>query len=132
MDKMQAMVMAFHEKFDRPVGTTPELSNRDFRIGLIRDEIHELELATLKGDLVESVDALADILYVTLGTAVEWGVDMQEIFEIVHGANMRKIGGEVRGDGKVLKPDGWIGPEADIANELIEQGAAVAIKHIAP
>ena len=35
-----------------------------------------------------------------------------------------KVGGKKRADGKLLKPEGWIGPEAEIEKELIKQKIA--------
>ena len=71
-------------------------------------------------DLVEAVDALADIDYVVEGSRLEFGIDGGPIAAEVHRANMAKVGGPVREDGKRLKPPGWTPP--DIAGELRKQG----------
>ena len=56
---------------------------------------------------------LADLLVVTLGTAVAAGIDLSPVFAEVMAANERKCapGARVRADGKLLKPDGWVGPD---------------------
>jgi predicted HAD superfamily Cof-like phosphohydrolase len=45
------------------------------------------------------------------GAAIESGVDLGPFFDEVHFANMRKTNGGVRGDGKILKPEGWRPPD---------------------
>lgn len=77
-------------------------------------------VATGKKDFVSAVDALADILYVTLGAGVGFGVLLKHVFEIVHAANMAKTGGPTRADGKIMKPPGWRPP--NIEGELYRQG----------
>lgn len=57
------------------------------------------------------VDGLADLLYVTFGAAVTAGVDIEPHFDEVHRANMTKENGGTRGDGKIMKPEGWVPPD---------------------
>ena len=71
-------------------------------------------------DLVQVADALADLVYVIEGTNLEFGIDGKHVFDVVHESNMQKTKGPRRGDGKILKPDGWKPP--DIAGELRKQG----------
>ena len=52
-------------------------------------------------------DAVADLLYVTYGTAVSCGIDIEPIFREVHRSNMTKVGGTRRDDGKWIKPDDY-------------------------
>lgn len=94
-----------------------------FRADLMGEELDEFVDAFMAGNMVGMVDALADLLYVTYGTFVSLGVDGDRIFDIVHAANMRKYAnGVVRDErGKVQKPEGWVGPEAEIASELNRQ-----------
>lgn len=54
---------------------------------------------------------LADLVYVTYGTAERLGIDLDEGFDIVHESNMSKIGGKKREDGKLLKPKTYIAPD---------------------
>ena len=61
----------------------------------------------------EVIDGLADLVYVTLGAAIRFGIDLQPFFEEVHKTNMAKEGGKTRADGKVLKPEGWQPPDID-------------------
>jgi hypothetical protein len=67
-------------------------------------------------DWPEMIDALCDIIYVTMGAACAMGIDLDPFFDEVHRSNMAKVGGPVRDDGKRLKPAGWTPP--DIAGVL--------------
>lgn len=79
-----------------------------------------IEVCPLDVDLPKAVDALADLDYVVEGSRLEFGVDGTPIAAEVHRANMAKVGGPVREDGKRLKPPGWEPP--DIERVLREQG----------
>ena len=69
--------------------------------------------------LADIADGIVDAIYVLLGTAVCYGIDIQPIWDIVHEANMKKTGGGKRIDGKVLKPHGWVPP--DVKREILRQ-----------
>ena len=123
----QKMVREYHEAFGHPVGTTPERIDpirAEIRKEWTLDEVFELEDAILADDIVEVADALADIIYFCYGTAVEYGIDLEPVFEEVHQSNMAKLfpDGKPRSrqDGKTIKPEGWLPP--DIARVLREQG----------
>jgi predicted HAD superfamily Cof-like phosphohydrolase len=85
-------------------------------LGLIKEEGDELQAALVKQDKVETLDALIDILVVTIGTLHSLGVDAEGAWNEVMKTNFAKINpdtGKVtkREDGKVLKPEGWTSPE---------------------
>jgi predicted HAD superfamily Cof-like phosphohydrolase len=61
--------------------------------------------------LEDFIDGLCDLTYVTMGGAVNADIDLQRHFDEVHRANMRKLDGPKRADGKQLKPEGWVGPD---------------------
>jgi predicted HAD superfamily Cof-like phosphohydrolase len=75
--------------------------------------------------LVDQVDALTDIRYLTDGTSVEIGVDPYPCIEIVHAANMAKLGPDgkpiIDAQGKVRKPANWEPPEPKLAAEIERQ-----------
>lgn len=121
MNNMQKQVQEFHEAMELPVADVaagPKVLDRaraDLRAKLIQEEAGETSDALEWHDfprvaMPEIVDGLCDLLYVTFGCAVEMGIDLEPFFNEVHAANMRKVGGEVRADGKKLKPKGWVGP----------------------
>jgi predicted HAD superfamily Cof-like phosphohydrolase len=122
MGPEQQMVRDFHEKYGAPIRETPELigiKDRLRRARLISSEAAEFLEAADKGDLVEMIDALADLLVVTYGAAIELGVDLEPVFAEVHRSNMSKDGGQDAG-GKILKGPGFTPP--DVLGELIKQG----------
>jgi predicted HAD superfamily Cof-like phosphohydrolase len=125
MTSEQAMVEEFHAAFDilrRDTPGIPDKTTRELRCELIREELDELRAAFADGDIVEVADALADLLYVTYGTAVSCGIDMEPVFREVHRSNMTKVGGYKRDDGKWVKPETY--SPADIATVLEAQGGA--------
>jgi predicted HAD superfamily Cof-like phosphohydrolase len=69
--------------------------------------------------LVEVIDGLCDIVYVALGTAATFGVDLDPFFREVQRSNMAKAGGERREDGKRLKPPGWTPPEIERILDIV-------------
>ena len=85
-------------------------------IKLINEEHQELLEATLSDDRVEQLDALIDILVVTIGAIHSAGFDAEGAWKEVMKTNFAKVDhdtGKVRKreDGKVLKPVGWKSPE---------------------
>jgi predicted HAD superfamily Cof-like phosphohydrolase len=86
-------------------------------IKLIDEEHQELLEATLSDNRVEQLDALIDILVVTIGAIHSAGMDAEGAWKEVMSTNFAKIGedGKVRKreDGKVLKPVGWKPPKLD-------------------
>ena len=123
MLKIQSDVQDFHQATDNPVGEKPaNLSPErvELRISLIEEEARETAEALRAGDMLEAVDGIADLIYVAIGTAVELGVDLEDVWDEVQRANMSKAGGPRRADGKQLKPDGWRPPSHEPA--LLAQG----------
>jgi predicted HAD superfamily Cof-like phosphohydrolase len=110
-------VKDFHVAFGQRVGEKPELpepEERSLRIKLLTEEFAEYTEAEIEHDLVEIADALADIIYIACGTAVSYGIPLDEIFNEVHRSNMAKlVDGKVlrREDGKIQKPEGWAAPD---------------------
>lgn len=58
----------------------------------------------------EQLDALVDLVYVTLQTARKHGFDFNEAWRRVHAANMRKEA-HPNGKGGIRKPPGWVAPD---------------------
>jgi predicted HAD superfamily Cof-like phosphohydrolase len=105
------------EKFMRACDQTVEgFNNEQFTLylNLIREESKELFEANHEDDRVEMLDALIDILVVTIGAIHSMGADAEGAWKEVMRTNFAKIGedGKVRKreDGKVLKPTGWTPP----------------------
>jgi predicted HAD superfamily Cof-like phosphohydrolase len=106
------------EKFmracDQSVGQFNELQYAMY-VSLINEEHQELLEATLSDDRIEQLDALIDILVVTIGAIHSMGADAEGAWKEVMQTNFAKIDKETgkvrkREDGKVLKPVGWTPP----------------------
>jgi len=110
MNEQMRMLRAFHEKFGHVIGDNPGFRGSDLRANLIEEEARETVTAIRNGDMVEAIDGMCDLLYVVLGTAVSFGIDIEKYFAEVHRTNMLKSGGMTRADGKTLKPPGWRAP----------------------
>ena len=110
-------VDAFHGAFGLLRAETPQLPNepaRQLRIDLLYEEYCEYLKGEEDDDLVQIADALADMIYIALGTAVAYGIPLDRVFAEVHKSNMAKlVDGKVirRADGKVQKPIGWTPPD---------------------
>jgi len=86
---------------------------------LITEEYKELQAAIAAGDRTEQLDALIDILVVTIGAIHSAGFDGEGAWKEVMKTNFAKIDkktGKVRKreDGKVLKPVGWTAPDLEL------------------
>lgn len=120
-------VEQFHRKAGQLVNKSPQVPSQDvkaLRLCLHREEYSELSEAIMSNDMVEIADGIADLIYVLLGTAVSYGIDMDPIFHDVHVTNMLKLGGadgpQFDSNGKIVKPKGWRPPRVE--QLLIEQG----------
>jgi len=104
--------------FMRACDQTVGVENRDqyaLYLDLIREEVQELEDSQHP---VSDLDALIDILVVTIGAIHSMGADPEGAWNEVMRSNLDKIDPESgtvlkRGDGKVLKPAGWTPPNLD-------------------
>ncbi|GAA0509936.1 hypothetical protein [Deinococcus depolymerans] len=130
---------AFHDAIGEvpPAGpTVPDGRLLALRRALIREEFGEaeaefeaLDRRVRQGepvppeDLTPLAHELVDLLYVTYGALDRLGVDADAVFAEVHRANMTKVSGPVRADGKLLKPPGW--QPANVRAVLSRQRAAL-------
>ena len=99
------------------------ISQYKMYLSLIDEEHRELQEAVEADDLVEQLDALIDILVVTIGAIHSAGFDGEGAWKEVMATNFAKINHETgkvrkREDGKVLKPIGWTPPEL---NEYLQR-----------
>lgn len=142
-----ALVEQFHRTYSMPVrlGTGEEPSvdyeRLGMRMSLIAEEFAELMGAVygpearriVEGanaaavasddrtrDLVETADALADLVYVIYGMALESGIDLDAVLAEVQASNLSKLmpdgSVKLREDGKVLKGPDFFAP--DVARAL--------------
>jgi len=106
-------------KFMTACDQTVDIPNKDqfnMYLGLIEEEAEELNDAIRNNDPVEALDALIDILVVTIGAIHSMGADAEGAWNEVMRTNFAKIDPETgkvrkREDGKVLKPTNWTPPD---------------------
>ena len=106
----EKFMRACDQSIDGPIG-----SLFDMYCALIEEEHKELVAALAANDDVEALDALIDILVVTIGAIHSAGFDAEGAWKEVMQTNFAKIDHETgkvrkREDGKVLKPLGWEPP----------------------
>lgn len=107
----EKFMRACDQTVDRPPGT-----QFDMYCALIEEEHKELKQALSDNDDVEVLDALIDILVVTIGAIHSMGADAEGAWKEVMRSNFAKIDKETgkvrkREDGKVLKPAGFSPPD---------------------
>jgi predicted HAD superfamily Cof-like phosphohydrolase len=119
----------FHEKFGLPLATPtrnqypdprdpglPSRAELDYRIEFMREELEEFLKATYANDLANAADALADLVWVALGTAHHLGLPFDQIWLEILRANMQKEVGppdptHKRPGERIRKPPGWRPPD---------------------
>ena len=120
---MQSAVGEFQEAFKRPMDMNFSdwtddahvADMLDLRETLIEEEFIELAMALRRGDEQQAKKEAADLLYVVVGLFVDFGWNMEVIFNRVHKSNMSKLGKDgqpvYREDGKVMKSDQYEEPD---------------------
>jgi len=106
------------EKFMRACEqTVGEFNEAQYQLycNLISEEFDELVASKTKTD---DLDALIDILVVTIGAIHSLGADAEGAWKEVMSTNFAKIDKQTgrvrkREDGKVLKPAGWVPPNLE-------------------
>lgn len=125
LDRLFDDVALFHRTF-RPNLTIPaKPKTLDYHeLNTIADwidsEVRELRDAET---LIDQADAFLDTIYFALWGLVRLGTRPGKLWVILQEANMRKLwpDGKARlreGDDKIMKPPGWIGPEAAMQAEI--------------
>lgn len=130
----QLMVNEFHESFgiDREERQQLSLALIYEEFIEVSDELYtKVDLSSLPPTLpkpksYKEIDRealakeLADLLYVTYGTADVFGIDLDEAYRAVHESNMTKLDDNgkpvLREDGKVLKSENY--KEPDLASAV--------------
>ena len=110
-------VKTFMKTFGQKVITKPQFPDEktmQLRYDLIKEELNELEQAMNDKNLKEIADALTDILYVTYGAGLAYGIDLDKCFKEVQRANMSKLGSDGKPiyneKGKVMKGPNYSEP----------------------
>jgi len=122
MKKQLQQLWDFQSIYNQTRNTKPTLIEPEdyyLRYRLGKEELSEYLDACNNDDLVEITDALADQLYILLGTMVAHGMQgiIEDVFNEVHRSNMSKLGEDgkpiYREDGKVLKGPNFSKPNIE-------------------
>lgn len=112
-------VREFYERFQllMALGAPAHLTQRKLteRIDFLQEELNEFIHAARDQDFAKQADALIDLVYVAMGTAVMLGLPWQALWDEVQRANLAKVRGPTaRGHQvDVTKPPGWVPPQLD-------------------
>ncbi len=133
------LVLQFHHTYSVPIrpfsDPTLDYERMNMRMSLIAEEFAELmgavygpraraiiEAATAEAvaadegerDVIEAADALADLVYVVYGMAIESGMNLDSVLAEVQASNLSKLMPDgfvkLREDGKVLKGPNFFQP----------------------
>lgn len=95
----QEKVQRFHETYGFPHPDKPTMGHKHLGIqreALMAEELREYFEAFVRQDLEGVADAIADLAYTVLGTAVAHGIDLEPLFDEVHRSNMTKDVGKFK------------------------------------
>lgn len=121
-------VARFHQEVlqmpPQPCSMLDEVDIKD-RVNFMCEELDEFEVSAHANDIVGAADALADLVYVAIGTAYMMGLPFQAIWDAVQKANMGKVRGGTKRNMRIdaMKPAGWVAPEVEI-EKLIQDASA--------
>lgn len=126
-------VGVFRDKMKLPMSNNPHLltpEETSYFARFIMEELSEYLRANEEQNLVGAADAIVDLVYVALGAAHAMGLPFEELFDVVHKANLKKEPANefcrsIRGNQyDVIKPVGWEAPEPEmekIINKAIKE-----------
>ena len=115
------LVLQFHHTYSVPIrpfsDPTLDYERMNMRMSLIAEEFAEL-MGAVYGPraraIIEAADALADLVYVVYGMAIESGMNLDSVLAEVQASNLSKLmpdgSVKLREDGKVLKGPNFFQP----------------------
>ena len=113
-EKVGIFMKTFGQEVKEKAGLGNEKLNQ-LRLGLIKEELDELNNAIRDNDILEVADALTDILYVTYGAGHSFGINLDKCFDEVQNSNMSKLGSDGKpiynDQGKVMKGPNYFKPD---------------------
>jgi len=109
IDALERLADAMREPTDDDGAT------RWLRIGLMAEEMAEYLTAEDAGSWIKIADALGDIGVIADGTALSYGIPLDDVRKEIHRSNMSKLDSNgqpiKRGDGKILKSERYSPPD---------------------
>tara|TARA_Y100000389_G_scaffold204925_1_gene260893 strand:- start:4470 stop:4847 length:378 start_codon:yes stop_codon:yes gene_type:complete len=117
---IQRDVERFMLAADQPVSRVPKIAQSDqenLYMDLIAEEYAELVTAMSNNDIIESADAIADLIWVAIGLASTIGIPFDRVWNEVKRSNDSKtVNGTLIKNpetGKVMKPPTFSEPDLD-------------------
>ncbi len=125
MESVETSLREFHRAYGLVINEEPvdfDYSTHErlaplwmLRKNLCEEEWQEFIYALRSDSLVNLADAICDLVYVLVGTAVSFGIPFDHCFTEVHRSNMSKLGADGKpvvreSDGKILKGENYSPP----------------------
>ena len=134
LDYFYEVVRKFHSACGHPDGKDVSFlsgEEKRRRMAWMQEELNEFAEAKT---IVDQADALGDLLWFVIGSMVCMGIQPSVIMKPITKANMSKIGDDGKilrreSDGKIQKPEGWVGPEQEMS-AIIEKKYGVDANQI--
>jgi len=98
-------VRDFHRRFGAPSSSQlafPSMERIQLRRSLIAEEMREFMHGMASFDMMETADGLGDLIYVLIGTAIEFGIPLPAIWDEIQRSNMSKLEKPDHNDGCAL------------------------------
>ena len=119
MDEVLELLSTVHD-----ADTSKEILNNIIKDGKV---LEQEQYTDPDEQTASQADALVDIYYYCQNAACKRGINLSEIFRLVHKANMAKRNEEteqfiIGPGGKIMKPPGWTAPDivAEIKRQKLE------------
>ena len=120
MRNVQDDVEDFMMAADQPCNISPAYTDEPQELlymRLVEEEYNELLEAYAARDIVETADAICDIVWVLMGLASTLGIPFEACWDEVRRSNMSKVvDGRLMKNpetGKVMKPEGYFSPDLE-------------------
>jgi predicted HAD superfamily Cof-like phosphohydrolase len=101
----------------KALGFSPRVFLKHAGAGSVPVELNDMIFVPDREPSLEEIaDGCADVMVVTTGTLIACGIPDLPLLKIVDENNLTKVGpgSKIRSDGKVLKPEGYVGPQKEI------------------
>lgn len=118
-DRVRLRAKLIFEEAMETIGALYGFSREDVSRRLILPTNHLLDQLDPQAQIVEVADGLADLIYVCIGCALEFGLPLDKVFEEVQRSNMSKtVDRLTRPDGKIVKGPSFSPPDIGAVLDL--------------
>lgn len=113
------LVQQFQNAAGQPVRNTPQILSKERQAIRYEWLSNELDEFVKSNTIYDQADSIIDLIYYAIGTLVEMGVEPDELFNLIHSNNMKKLSSPIFDtNGRVLKPKGWQHPDEEIKHTI--------------